>query len=317
MKNRFKIRGRAGLGLGLAGFLILGASAPAADEWTLADARTAAANGNPKAEYFLALSYAHGQGVAVDNIRAAQYMRKSADNGYAPAEAALGSFYAHGTGVQQDLAEAMRWYRKAAAQGNALAEYCLGYACAYGQGEPKDIEQALKWWQQSAAQGEVYAENALGHFYLHGEGPGDTNHINNTASAQWLLKAARQDYVPAMQDLAGLYESGSGVKKDFRQALQWYFRAAELGDASAQDKLGLMFEDGHDGLPHDKVQAYKWFSLSAAEGNPLGRHDAMEFQLAHALTPEQIAQANAVVAEFLARMRTNQLTAKPQDGIRP
>jgi TPR repeat protein len=109
-----------------------------------------------------------------------------------------------------------------------------------------------------------------------------------------------------MNTLGFLYQNGLGVEQDWSEAVKWYRRAAEKGDAMAQANLGLMYEDGHGGLPHDNVQAYKWFLLSAEQGNAEGRHDAMEFQLYHVLTPEQIAEAERMVAGFHAQMRTNQ-----------
>lgn len=288
------------------------ASSHAAGEFTLDTAPAAAAKGDPQAEFFLARHYAHGDGVSRDYAKAVAYLRQAAAQGYAPAQTGLGSCYARGEGVKQDYAEALRWYRQAAAQGDALAEYCLGYAWAEGKGVPKDQYLALRWWQKAAEQGQVLAQNALGQFYFQGDHPGDTNHINYTASARWLRKAAEQGYAPAMSLLGYLYQHALGVNQDWPEALKWNRQAAELGDAAGQANLGLMYEDGQAGLPHDKVQAYKWFCLSAEQGNPEGRHDAMEFQLNHALTSEQLAAAERMVTEFHARMRTNHVAQTPE-----
>lgn len=62
-----------------------------------------------------------------------------------------------------------------------------------------------------------------------------------------------------------------------------------------------MYEDGDGGLPRDLVQAYKWFLLSAGQEDAGGRHDLMEMDWHHALTPEQTAEAKQLAAEF----RTN------------
>ena len=283
-------------------------------EFTLETARAAADKGDPQAEFYLARHYADGMGVPRDYARAVARLREAAGQGYAPAQTGLGSCYAHGQGVKQDYAEAVRWYRKAAAQGDSLAEYCLGYACAYGKGAPTNFDAAVQWWQKSAAQGQVYAQNALGQFYLHGESPGDTNHINYTEAAKWLRRAAEQDYAPAMSTLGSMYQYGIGTGHDWPQALQWNRRAAGQGDATAQDNLGQMYENGNAGLPRDLVQAYKWFWLSEQQGNPGGRHDVIEFELHHVLTPEQIAEAKHLAAQFQARMHTHgpSSSAEPQ-----
>ena len=56
----------------------------------------------------------------------------------------------------------------------------------------------------------------------------------------------------------------------------------------AQANLGLMYEDGDGGLPHDMVRAYKWFALSAEQGNASGRHSFDEYNL------NQCAHARAI-----------------------
>jgi uncharacterized protein len=313
MKDSFNLRRVAAIGLSLAVISALGASGLASEQFTLDTARVAADQGDPQAEFFLARHYADGLGVPRDDAKAVEYLRQAAGQGYAPAETGLGSCYAHGQGVKQDYGEAIQWYRKAASQGDPLAEYGLGYAYAQGKGVNKDIKAALNWWRKSAEQGQVYAQNALGQLYFRGEHPGDTNHINYAEAAQWLRKAAEQDYAPAMSTLGYMYLYGIGVEHDWSQALQWNRRAAEQGDAAAQDNLGQMYENGDAGLSLDLVQAYKWFWLSDQQGNLAGRHDVMEIELHHALTPEQITEAKRLAAEFHAQMHTNQPAAIRED----
>ena len=275
-----------------------------------------AQNHDAKAQFELGRRYTQGDGVSRDYAKAVEYLNQSAAQGYAPAQTGLGSCYAHGLGVKQDYVTALEWYRKAAAQGNPLAQYSMGYAFAYGKGMPTNIEEAIKWWEKAGEQGQKYAQNALGQFYFHGAYPGDTNHINYQASATWLLKAGNQGYVPAMNNLGFLYQYGWGVGQDLTEAGKWYRYAAEHDDSNAQASLGLMYESGQGGLPHDKVQAYKWFLLSSDQGNAEGRHDVFEFQSHQAITPDQIAEAEHLAAEFRAKHRTNQLQADSTGSLR-
>jgi uncharacterized protein len=268
--------------------------------------QAAAAKGDARAEFELALCFEHGDGVVPDDAKAFAWMRKSANQGYANAQACLGSFYAKGQGVARNLPEALQWYREAAAQNNPLAEYCLGYAYARGEGAPKEMNTADQWWLKAADQGQVYAQYALGQFYFRGERPRDTN-INYAAAAKWLHKAADQGYAPAMATLGYMYQHGVGVTHDWQQTLKWNRPAADLGDALAQDNLGQMYLNGDAGLPLDKVQAYKWFLLSAKQGNPGGQHDVIELELHHVLTPEETADAERLAAKFHAQARTNEL----------
>jgi hypothetical protein len=63
------------------------------------------------------------------------------------------------------------------------------------------------------------------------------------------------------------------------------------------------------------VLAYKWFWLSAQQGDAGGRHDAMEIELNHALTPEQISEAKHMAAEFHAQISPNRLSPNPKNQI--
>ena len=54
--------------------------------------------------------------------------------------------------------------------------------------------------------------------------------------------------------------------KDDTNAIKWYTRAAELGDAHAQYLLGRMYRKG-EGVPQDYKTAFKWYKLSAEQGN--------------------------------------------------
>lgn len=59
---------------------------------------------------------------------------------------------------------------------------------------------------------------------------------------------------------------------DYVNALKEFQPAAEKGDARAQVILGQMFRSGR-GVPHDAVQAEKWFRLAAAQGNSVAQYE--------------------------------------------
>ena len=49
-------------------------------------------------------------------------------------------------------------------------------------------------------------------------------------------------------------------------AAEWYRKAADQGDADAQYKLGLFYENGY-GVTQDKEQAMQWYKKAAEQGN--------------------------------------------------
>lgn len=62
--------------------------------------------------------------------------------------------------------------------------------------------------------------------------------------AHWLMQAAERGSTDAMQWLAGLYASGTGVPKDETTSLNWLRQAARLGHQIAQRQLAGLAVSG-------------------------------------------------------------------------
>ena len=58
-----------------------------------------------------------------------------------------------------------------------------------------------------------------------------------------------------------MYDTGEGVSKDYKQAMHWFKKSAEQGNAEAQYNLGVMYYTGKD-TPKDYKQAMHWFKKS-------------------------------------------------------
>ena len=63
-----------------------------------------------------------------------------------------------------------------------------------------------------------------------------------------------------------MYDNGQGVPQNYAEALKWYRLAADQGDASAQNNLGVMYAKGQ-GVPQNYAEALKWYRLAADQGN--------------------------------------------------
>jgi TPR repeat protein len=73
--------------------------------------------------------------------------------------------------------------------------------------------------------------------------------------------------------------------------------AADAGDATAQDSLGVMYLNG-EGVPRDYVAAYTWFNIAAATvpASDEGWHarlDRFRDTIAGDMTPAQVEEARA------------------------
>lgn len=60
--------------------------------------------------------------------------------------------------------------------------------------------------------------------------------------------------------------NGVGVPKDKAEAVKWYRKAADQGNADAQYYLGMMYELG-SGVAIDLPEALKWYRQAAQLGN--------------------------------------------------
>ena len=62
-----------------------------------------------------------------------------------------------------------------------------------------------------------------------------------------------------------MYSLGQGVPQDYTEAIKWYRKAAEQGDAAAQNHVGLMYAQGQ-GVSQNFPEAAKWWRQPAEIG---------------------------------------------------
>jgi len=75
----------------------------------------------------------------------------------------------------------------------------------------------------------------------------------------------------SMADLGLMYEDGeNGLTQDDAQAVKWYQKAADLGDGRGMAYLGLMHGQGRGGLTADPVQAVSWYRKAVDAGDERG-----------------------------------------------
>ena len=106
----------------------------------------------------------------------------------------------------------------------------------------------------------------LGVLYNYGEGVTQ----DYALAAEWNRKAADQGNAGAQNSLGVLYKDGNGVRRDYEKAAVWYRKAADQGDAHAQSNLGVLYNQGQ-GVPQDYMQAAMWFRKAAEQGNAVAQ----------------------------------------------
>lgn len=89
---------------------------------------------------------------------------------------------------------------------------------------------------------------------------------NYEEAVKWYHKAAEQGNADAQYTLGLCYAKGQVVEQDYPKAVKWYRKAAEQGNAAAQNNLGWCYYYGQ-GEEQNYAEAVKWFNKAAEQGN--------------------------------------------------
>lgn len=180
------------------------------------------------------------------------------------------------------LTDALHWAEQSAANGYPPGQLLLAELYQRGQGAPGDADRALALIEEAADQGLAAAQYQAGMAWLNGVG----TEPDRAVALRWLERAAGQDNVSAQLQLAELYFNEPDTEQ--RHARQWLNRAAVLGSATAQYRLGVSYLEGSGG-PADPLEAYIWLSLALLNGEQRARSGVE--QLASRLSPSQLETA--------------------------
>ncbi len=89
---------------------------------------------------------------------------------------------------------------------------------------------------------------------------------SDTDAVAWYRKAADQGNAPAQSNLGVMYENGRGVAQSDAEAVKWYRKAADQGNARAQYNLGWRYENGR-GVAQSDAEAVAWYRKAAEQGH--------------------------------------------------
>ncbi len=168
------------------------------------------------------------------------------------------------------------------------------YPNGYTYRQEEYYSDALRLCRPLAKQGSAEAQIWMGKFYVGGHGVPKDFKM----AQDWFYKAAERGNAKAQVELGLLlaYENGW---KDNKAAANWLSKAAEYGNADGQNWIGFMYAHGH-GVSEDYVQAYMWFIL-AASSYPTHRLNTWAEEIdtvAAKMTPSQIAEARALARNW-------------------
>ncbi|MEI6203468.1 MAG: tetratricopeptide repeat protein [Enhydrobacter sp.] len=114
----------------------------------------------------------------------------------------------------------------------------------------------------------------------------------NYEVAMKLLKPLAEEGNPVAQEHVGrMVERGKTVPADFREALDWYMKAADQGDAVAQGQVGRIYRIGFFNGRADFGNALKYYRMAAAKNVAVAQLGLGSMYKAGEGVPENEAEA--------------------------
>jgi TPR repeat protein len=134
-----------------------------------------------------------------------------------------------------------------------------------------DADISVSKLHSLAERGDAVAQYVLADSYLHNYSTNSNPTNDEVQSAvKWLRASAAQGNASAEYRLGYLYEHGQGVSRDYAKAMENYLAAAMQGHSSAENNLASLYQRGQ-GVPKNLGEAYEWYLRSAGHGNPVGQ----------------------------------------------
>lgn len=278
-----------------------------------------AANGDPEAMGNLASYYGMGRSIPKSNTLSLKWRKSASEKGYSFEQVSLGYMYVNDyDSINKDYAEAMRWFLKAADQGEPYGQVGVGNMYYNGHGVIKNCNTALNWYQKAADQDHPEGYNSLGIYYLAGvctaaqpllaveyfkkalnADPENLNALYYMGYCCSSGTGAEKNYLTAMNyyasmigadssqalayySISELYRTGGpGLGKDFKKSYDYCLTAANMGNANAQNMMGMKYYSG-EGCGKDMDMAKFWFKKAADQG-----HETAKENLAAVSKPQQ------------------------------
>ena len=288
----------------------------------------------------LAELYASGRGVLKDYEEALKWYKKAAELGNTEAMKHLGYLYADGDeGVYRDRAEATHWYKRAAELGDTEAMCSLGNSydndlivhVVDDSDEPSndvilgnfdDLNEAIKWYKKAADLGSTEAMKKLGSLYNY--------HVTDSAyirdrilnpsmygdqllefrffilsvydllevifrrgkTVEWYKKAANLGDTEAMESLGSLYDSIDNKS----ESIKWYKEAAELGNTEAMKHLANKYIE--PSIFQNPKEAIKWYKIAIKFGETDETKNLAEIYAKGEFTPKNLELAFRYLKQY-------------------
>lgn len=175
----------------------------------------------------------------------------------------LATLYCRYPELGQPAEKAFELWESAWHVGVWSAANLLGY---YYQDAPwTDLPKAIYWLEKGMLYCETYCAYELALIYLYND-----EHKNVERGLYCLDRCVEADYVPGIESYAMVYFNGELVEENIERAHELLEKAAELGSGSAIYRIGWMYERGVLTENPDYVKALEYYEKAAELGNTDG-----------------------------------------------
>lgn len=235
----------------------------------------AAEKGYAPARNILGFRYYQGEGLSKNIDSALYWIRLAAEDGDLTAASNLGYLLSQSEDVPHNYAEAALWLGKAADASIPSALSQLGDLKRLGLGVEPDTLEAVSLYERAIQAGvtdaqlkllammgykwkELPADSALvlGLRYYAGSAP--------IAGVDLLEQAASAGNPQALALMADAYSRGIGVGYDHKKSMEYFYKAAQAGNPSAQFIIAEYLEFFPDAIPEESPRY--WYDKAADAG---------------------------------------------------
>ena len=176
----------------------------------------------------LGVCYMTGMNVAIDEVKAIDYLSQAAELENVQAMRNLAIVLENSS--EPDIKRAVELYTKAADKGDSYALNNLGVCYLTGDGTKKDVHKAVYYFEKAVKAGDDFAMINLADCYSIGNGI----RKNDKKAFDLYKQAADKGNIAGIKAVADSLYKGIGVKQDFSEAMKFYKMAADRGDESSK-----------------------------------------------------------------------------------
>ncbi len=133
-------------------------------------------------------------------------------------------------------------------------------------------QEALKWLKKLSSNGKATYPDAQ--FFLaecFGTGALGLS-VDHDKAFNLYFQASKQSHAASTYRTAVCYEVGAGTKRDANRSMQFYRKAAAMGETAAMYKLGVILLNASLGQTKNPREAITWLKRAASQADEFNPH---------------------------------------------